>query len=323
MWEEFPALRAELDILEQSLREEFCARKSAGAYLDGLSLRVIGSGGKRLRPAMTIASAMMGIYDSPRAQRAARSIELLHTATLVHDDIIDDAQTRRGVPTLSSTEGLHAAIFAGDYMYVKSILALAESGLPVEYLRDIARAVEAVCVGEAEQYRGRGSIPGFKTYVSRASRKTGVLFAAACAMGAHIGGLPEAAARQAGRFGGYFGIAFQIKDDLLDITGTVKSIGKPVGNDLKEGVVTLPVLLAAARSSSVRAHAEALLRRGHITAGQISALLGEVIDAGGADEAQTVMTQYVLRAERALDKLPASPGRDMLTAMLRAAYAKE
>ncbi len=321
MWEDYPALKAELDLFEQSLRQEFHARKNIEAYLDSLSLRVIGSGGKRLRPAMLIASAMLGNYDREKTLQAAKSIELLHTATLVHDDIIDDAPLRRSVPTVNATEGLHTAIFAGDYIYVKSILALAESGLPLDYLREVARAVEAVCVGEVEQYRGRGSIPGFKTYISRATRKTGVLFAASCAIGAHLGGLPDDLVKQAGRFGGYYGIAFQIKDDLLDMLETSKTIGKPVGNDLKEGIVTLPVLLAAARDAGLKAHIESLLQHKKLNQKQIMGLLGEVIRAGGTSEAQDVMAKYVIRAQRALSKLPSSPGKDMLGRILSVSYS--
>lgn len=321
MWEDYPALKAELDLFEQALRQEFHARKNIEAYLDSLSLRVIGSGGKRLRPAMLIASAMMGNYDRDKTLQAAKSIELLHTATLVHDDIIDDAPLRRSVPTVNATEGLHTAIFAGDYIYVKSILALAESGLPLDYLREVARAVEAVCVGEVEQYQGRGRIPGFKTYVSRATRKTGVLFAASCAIGAHLGGLSDDLVKQAGKFGGYYGIAFQIKDDLLDMLETSQSIGKPVGNDLKEGIVTLPVLLAAARDTGLKAHVESLLQHKKPSQKQILSLLGEVIRAGGANEAQDVMSKYVSRAQRALSKLPDSPGKDMLKHVLSVSYS--
>ncbi len=321
MWDKLPLLKAELELFEQSLREEFHARKSIESYLDELSLRVIGSGGKRLRPAMLIASAMMGVYDRQKALQAAKSIELLHTATLVHDDIIDNTPLRRSTATVNATEGVHTAIFTGDYIYVKSVLALAESGLPITYLREVARAVEAVCVGEVEQYRSRGSIPGFKTYVSQAVRKTGVLFGAACAIGAHLGGLEDELVKQAGRFAGYYGIAFQIKDDLLDILGNPKAIGKPVGNDLKEGVVTLPVLLAVARDPQLRRSVETLLRVKNASSAKILKLLKDVDIAGGVTEAQAVMERYVARAQRSLDKLPQTPGRDMLEHILRVTYS--
>jgi heptaprenyl diphosphate synthase len=321
VWDKLPALRAELELFEHSLREEFHARKSIEAYLDALSLRVIGSGGKRLRPAILIASAMMGSYDRPKALQAAKSIELLHTATLVHDDIIDNTPLRRNTPTVNASEGVHTAIFTGDYIYVKSVLALAESGLPTNYLREVARAVEAVCVGEVEQYRSRRSIPGFKTYISQAVRKTGVLFGAACAIGSHLGGLDDDLVKHAGRFGGYYGIAFQIKDDLLDILGNPQTIGKPVGNDLKEGVVTLPVLLAAAREPQLRERVETLLRVKNASRREILNLLKDVTAVGGVSEAQAVMGKYVSRAQRSLRKLPQTPGRSMLEHILRVTYS--
>jgi heptaprenyl diphosphate synthase len=216
---------------------------------------------------------------------------------------------------------VHTAILAGDYIYVKSVLALAESGLPITYLREVARAVEAVCVGEAEQYRGRGSIPGFKTYISRAVRKTGVLFGASCAIGAHLGGLNDNLVKQAGRFGGYYGIAFQIKDDLLDILENPKTIGKPVGSDLKDGVVTLPILLAAARDPQLRERVEALLRSKRKSQKDISCLMKAIVDEGSISETRIVLNKYVYRAQRALERLPETPGRAILEYILHITYS--
>lgn len=258
MWEKLPALKTELELFETLLGEQFGSAKNINAFMDRLSLDVIRSGGKRLRPAMTIAAAKLGDYQRDKVLRTALSVELLHTATLVHDDIIDNSLIRRNAPTVFATQGVSTAVFAGDYIYVKSMQALAEAELPSRYLKELAKAVEAICVGEVEQFRGRGKLPGFKTYLSRVSRKTAVLFAACCAVGSHMAGLPEETVKLAARFGAYYGIAFQIKDDLLDMTEHPSRIGKPVGNDLKEGVVTLPVLLAA-QDKNVRARVERFL----------------------------------------------------------------
>lgn len=314
-----PVLKTELEIFEQLLREQFGSKRNINSYLDGLSLNIIESGGKRLRPAMTVSSAMLGSYERDKVLKAALSVELLHTATLVHDDIIDESPLRRSSPTVYAQKGANTAVFTGDYLLIKSILALAGAGLPRTYLEQLARAVEAVCVGEVEQFRCRGSLPGFKTYLSRITRKTGFLFAAACAAGAHLGGLPEESVKLAVRFGGYYGIAFQIRDDLLDILGEQSRLGKPTGNDLGEGIFTLPVLLAAGRD---KATAELVLSlyNDECAGEKISVIIDKVTESGGIDEAETILKRYVERAEKYLDRLPQTEGREMLRFILSATF---
>ncbi len=324
MWDNMPVLKAEMELFEQTMLGQFKSNKSVHAYLDRLSVDTIKSGGKRLRPAMTIASAMLGKYQRDKVLSTAVSIELLHTATLVHDDIIDNSPLRRNIPTVFAREGVNTAVFAGDYLYVKSIQALAAADLPLAYMQQLAKAIEAVCVGEVEQFRGRGSIPGFKTYLSRISRKTAALFAAACAVGAHLGGLVDDQIKLAARFGGYFGIAFQIKDDLLDILERPEATGKPAGNDLKEGIVTLPLILAAASTPAVYAKAQAYLGAlgGKKTPKREMAQLLKLVDqCEGITKTQDVLSKYVSKAGRYLKRLPQTPGREMLRALLETGFS--
>ena len=323
MWENLPALKAELELFEQKMLERFNSNKSINSYLDRLSVDIIKSGGKRLRPAMMVASAMLGDYQRDKVLNTAVSIELLHTATLVHDDIIDNSMLRRSRPTIFAREGVNTAVFTGDYLYVKSIQALALADLPLTYLQQLASAIEAVCVGEVEQFRGRGSIPGFKTYLSRISRKTAALFAASCAVGAHLGGMGDDKVKLAARFGGYFGIAFQIQDDLLDILEKPETTGKPAGNDLKEGIVTLPVIFAAAGAPAVQAQAEAFLKalsEKRATKGAMIHLLQLVEQGEGIAKTRAVLSKYIAKARRYLDRLPQTLGRDMLRTMLDTSF---
>ncbi|MGI5848762.1 MAG: polyprenyl synthetase family protein [Christensenellales bacterium] len=320
MWENLPALKLELEIFEQAMQAQFNTIKINNSYLDKLSLNVIKSGGKRLRPAMMFASAMLGEYDRSKVLHAAMSIELLHTATLVHDDIIDNAKIRRNSPTIYARKGVNTAIFVGDYIYVKSILALAEANLPIMYLRELAKAIEAICIGEVEQFRSRGTIPTFRTYLSRITRKTGVLFAASCAIGARLSGLSEDLIKRAARFGGYYGIAFQIRDDLMDIIGNPKTIGKPVGNDLKEGIITLPILLAGAKNQHTRKHLELFLNafdKKRPSNRDVSRLLNDVVKADGVNDAEVILKKYIDKARHFLQKLPDTPGKDMLSYILK------
>jgi heptaprenyl diphosphate synthase len=318
VWESLPAIKTELDLLEREIRGQFGSKRNINSYLDRLSLDIIESGGKRLRPAMMIAAAMAGEYERDKVLSAAASVELLHTATLVHDDIIDSAPLRRGVPTVFASRGAKTAVFTGDYIYVKSILSLASSGLPAEYMQQVAKAVEAVCVGEVGQFEGRGKIPGFKTYLSRITRKTGALFAASCAIGAHLGKLPEEDVKRAARFGGYFGIAFQIMDDLLDIKKDPGATGKPSGNDLKEGTITLPVLAAAAEDKGLRALVESYLKSYNRRKKDRRAakILSRVQSTGAVSETLTILNRYIDKAKDYLERLPDSPGRQMLGEIL-------
>ena len=148
MWEGLPSLKAELDVFEQLLCGQFSSKKNVNSYLDKLCLGIVKSGGKRLRPAMVIASSMLGDYDREKTLHAALSVELLHTATLVHDDIIDDASVRRNIATINANEGVDMAVFAGDYLYIKSILALSDS-------RASCGIHEAARAGDRSGLRGR------------------------------------------------------------------------------------------------------------------------------------------------------------------------
>ncbi len=323
MWEKLPALKTELDLFEALLNEQFGSKKNINSFIDRLSLDIIQSGGKRLRPAMTIAAAKLGEYQRDRVLSTALSVEMLHTATLIHDDIIDNSLIRRNIPTLFATQGVSTAVFAGDYIYVKSMQALAAADLPMRYLKELSQAIEAVCVGEVEQFRGRGRLPGFKTYLARISRKTAVLFAACCAVGSHIGGLPEEAVKHAARFGTYYGIAFQIKDDLLDLTEHPSRIGKPVGNDLKEGVATLPVLMAASRDDGLRAEIESFLgglKKKKPAQRDIRRIINMVTEAEGIQQSQAILDRYIGKAQKQLDKLPESEGRQMLQGILEMTF---
>lgn len=323
MWENLPALNNELELFEALMQKQFRSKKNINSFLDRLSLDIIQSGGKRLRPAMTIAAAMLGDYQREKVLNTALSVELLHTATLVHDDIIDNSVLRRNSPTVFATQGIHTAVFTGDYIYVKSMQALAAADLPMTYLTQLAKAVEAICVGEVEQFRGRGKLPGFKTYLSRISRKTAVLFAACCAVGGHLGGIPEESIKHAARFGAYYGIAFQIKDDLLDMLDNPSKIGKPVGNDLKEGVVTLPVIMAAAKDEKLRSQITDFfggLKKKKTDQREIKRLLKLVIEADGIQDTEIILEKYIAKAERFLNKLPESQGREMLSYILKKTF---
>ena len=205
------------------------------------------AGGKRIRPALVLLSARCGRYDAARVMPAAMAVELVHAATLVHDDVIDRAATRRGRPTVAASLGDEPAIVIGDFYFAKAYESAAATGVS-EVVDILARAVMSICAGEVRQQgiRYRYST-GVDEYMTRIESKTAVLLAACCEIGALLGGLTSQQRAALGDYGRELGLAFQIADDVLDYTGTEGEVGKPLGHDLIEGFATLPMMLASIR----------------------------------------------------------------------------
>lgn len=307
MWEKYPVIREELAALETYLIEKFPQK---GGFLDEVSQKMIKSGGKRIRPVLTILCAMFGTYERQKVFPVAVALETLHTATLVHDDIIDNSETRRGRVSIPAKHGIDLAVYTGDYLLVKSVLLLSEASLPGDKLEGMARALEQMCIGEVEQYIGRKSVPTIRQYLKRIMRKTGILLSSACALGAYSGGCSEEKVKLLGRFGMYFGVIFQIRDDLLDLQSadSGKRIGKPVTRDLREGVVTLPVIYAIRNNDAVRIQLEKLF----LGKGGMDKLITNIISAGGAEGAKNLIQRYGQRCLNILRQFPAANSRDAL-----------
>ncbi len=210
------------------------------------SLTMLRGGGKRLRPALVLISGQVGSYDFESLILAAVAVELIHMASLIHDDIVDSADFRRGLPTVSSTKGLHVATAAGDFLFATALVLL--SGLRsggIEAVRMMAEAVNILSLGQIRQMEMAHRVDqNMEDYLQMIWSKTAVLFATSCRLGGLISGAEEEEVDFLGRYGDNLGMAFQIYDDVLDITGTEESLGKPVGIDLKEGTVTMPILFA-------------------------------------------------------------------------------
>jgi geranylgeranyl pyrophosphate synthase len=227
-----------LEQVEERLREVVSAQPG---LVERLGTAAVAAGGKRMRPLLI---HLVG-DDRERALRCSVAVELVHTATLVHDDLIDRAPLRRGRPTAWSAEGDHAALTTGDYLFARAFAELAAAG-DLDGVRILAGACLALVRGEAvqrqQQHRPETTIDA---YLERISLKTGKLFEAACLLGSRD--------EELGRFGLNLGIAFQIADDILDCTGETIETGKIAGTDLREGTPTLPLLLAAQQDERVRA----------------------------------------------------------------------
>ena len=202
------------------------------------------AGGKRIRPALVLLAAKCGAYDLEKLTPAAIAVELIHAATLVHDDVIDRAQVRRGRPTVAARLGDEAAIVVGDFYFAKAYEQAAFTNSP-DAVAILARAVMDICAGEVRQQAIRHRYDtNVSEYLRRIEAKTATLLAACCDIGALLGGIDQARRSALRAYGRLLGLAFQIADDVLDYESSEDEIGKPIGHDIAEGFATLPLMMA-------------------------------------------------------------------------------
>jgi heptaprenyl diphosphate synthase len=237
-------------LVDDMLRVEDLLMATAGSSNDVLvgeaSTHLIKAGGKRLRPALVMISSRAGTAGLKETDLAAAAVELVHLATLYHDDVIDQTETRRGAPTVHAKWGTEVAVLAGDYLFAKGCGLGAEAGTQVSLI--LAAAIAEVCEGQIAETTSLGDPKRrAEDYLSTIARKTGALFRAACELGAVTSGAGPAQIAALSGYGTHLGLAFQIVDDLLDLVGDPEVTGKVPGTDIREGVFTLPVLEAAQR----------------------------------------------------------------------------
>jgi len=232
---------AELREFERRLDAEIAS--DLGPMATAMS-HIVKAGGKRLRPALVILAARLGTADPDNVFNLAMGIEFIHTATLVHDDLIDKAPTRRGIRTIHEALGPDPAVIIGDYYFAKGAYLLAEIGMPA-IDSAISHAVMTICMGELLQMTSRNEYDQSLTdYHRKIGRKTATLVSTSCYGGGLIAGLDANSVEHLRRYGHSLGMAFQIADDVLDYVATSEEVGKPVGADLRQGTVTLPLMLA-------------------------------------------------------------------------------
>ncbi len=273
------------------------------------ALEALTSGGKRLRPLLLVLSARMGEPDRAGLLRAAIAIEVLHTATLIHDDIVDKAESRRGEPTTVARYGRETAVAAGDYLFAEAFSELAEVGDP-RLVRAFSEASEGLAAGELEQYRASRATVDVEAYLEHIRKKTAGLFKAACVAGGTLGGLSLRQIDSLATYGQALGIAFQMSDDIMDLVGKPGLMGKDIGTDLAEGTMTLPVIFALREGDSQT------IRRVLATPDPTPALLEAGIEAVLATDA-VARTETWARTEidgalEGLGLLPDGPEREFL-----------
>ena len=289
-------------------------------YLQDIASHLIVAGGKRLRPLLTIVAAQVAIgrtdvADDELRERAVQggiSCELVQTGSLYHDDVMDEAHTRRGVDTVNAKWGNLQAILAGDFLLSRASEIAASLGTEVAGL--LARTIGRLCEGQIEELRHTyNAARPEATYLSSISGKTASLFSTAARIGGLVADLDRAHIGALTDFGEAFGMVFQIVDDVLDVTATDEQLGKPAGHDMVEGVYTLPVLRTLQAGGVAAVELLALLGRPLDSVEQDKAL-GIVRSNGGVAAAITVAREWADRAEAACNLLPASAATEAMRA---------
>lgn len=288
------------------------------------SRHLVDSGGKRLRPSMLLLAAEAAGGSAQRLVQAAVSIELVHNFTLIHDDIMDNADVRRGRPAVHKLWGVPGAILAGDTLYSKafSVLGLAEAEprLLLEAMNMLSRTCTAICEGQwlDMEFESRDSVSEAE-YMEMIEKKTGVLYGAAAAMGGILAGASPEVVQGLDEYGRLTGMGFQLQDDVLDLTAPEKVLGKRRGGDLIEGKKTLIMIHAFANHVAV----DAFSRKG-ASAEEIERSIAVLEKSGSIDYARSKAEALVEKGKRALDVLPDTPARatliDLADYMIRRRY---
>ncbi len=274
---------------------------------------IIAAGGKRLRPAILFLSARFHKYDLQRLVPMAAAIELLHTASLVHDDTIDRALMRRGLPTLNTFVDEGTTVLVGDYLFAKSAV-LSTMGGVLRATRIFAESLVTISEGEIEQKFSTHHVTAtLEQYYKRIYSKTAVLFAAAGEIGPVLSEAPEEDIQRLRRYARQLGMAFQIVDDMLDIQSTTEQLGKPVGGDLRQGTMTLPVMLyLEGADEESRRLVEQAIEGGEDNEETIREVLVRINKSDAIERSYDVAREFVREAKEALVGLPDVPARASL-----------
>lgn len=276
---------------------------------------VVQNRGKRLRPLLVLLSGYNLNKDRGVLRSAAAAVELIHTASLIHDDIIDGAEKRRGKPSLNSRYGNSAAVLAGDYFFARAfeLVAHCES---YAVTRLFTAAISTMCEGEIEQSRNAFNYHITEAqYLRCAYSKTAVLLESCCEAGALLAPLPHSDVQQLKHYGCNLGMAFQITDDLLDICGDSASTGKLVGNDLREGTITLP-LIYVLEDPCWGVYLRELIQRHEFSPASLAFLKDPACQNGPLARARKQAAAYASRAAASLHALGESPAREILEIMV-------
>lgn len=311
-------IAADMQAVDAVIRERL---SSDVALINSVAEYIIGAGGKRLRPAVLLLVARAVGYRGTAHVLLAAVVEFIHTATLLHDDVVDESDLRRGRATANARFGNAASVLVGDFLYSRSFQMMVDAG-SMRVMRILADATNRIAEGEVLQLLNvHDPSVNEERYFSVVERKTATLFEAGARIAAVLGGADAATEEQCAHYGASLGRAFQIVDDMLDYSGHTEDIGKRLGDDLREGKVTLP-LIHALRSASAdqRELVIRAVREGH---GDFDAIARIVTDNGSIAYSGNLAAREVQAAQRALHTLPETLYRESLLDLLAFAVGRD
>ncbi|MFP8873911.1 MAG: polyprenyl synthetase family protein [Myxococcota bacterium] len=327
----FDRISEPLALVERALKEQII---SDVELVPILGEHVLSAGGKRLRPALLLLAAELCGYTGPRRIGIAAAIELLHTATLIHDDVVDMSSLRRGEPSANAVWGNRRAVLAGDFLYARASCMVLEDG-NAEILEMFALSIQRMAEGELLQLQRSFEIDMTEAeYFDIIERKSAVLLAGTCEAGAILGGVTRAESRRLAAYGRYLGLAFQLKDDALDYDSVSGVLGKRRYADLQEGKVTLPLLLSLKRCSTAERELVAgVLKRAASLEGMSSQgddgplgsqAVAEIVSRyRGVEDTLRRADEHVSRASEAIAAFPDSPAKQALVAAAAFAVGRD
>lgn len=308
MWHEYPTLAPELASALAMIEKQITTNNTP---VDKAIMEMINGGGKLLRPAYCLLFSRFQDVDREKMIALAAAIETLHTATLIHDDIIDKSPTRRNQVTIQKQFGPDTAVYAGDYLFVVCFKLLSHYASSLRSIQQDSGSMEKILKGELDQMATRYQTKiTIDDYLKQVSGKTGQLFALSCFIGAYESGSSPTFAKNAEKIGMNIGIAFQLLDDILDYTSDDDTLGKPVCEDVRSGVYSAPLILAMQRNR--QAFLPLLAKKDQITDAEMNELRQLVIHHQGVEQAYAMAQKRTEQAIAGLQKLPAGAAQDDL-----------
>jgi heptaprenyl diphosphate synthase len=316
-WDKYPLVKKDLEAVEAVLIDNMkCKDKNIEKSL----IDMIYAGGKLLRPAFLLLSGRFGKFNERKLYSFAATIEILHMATLVHDDVIDKSELRRGVKTIYAEHGSSDAVFVGDLLLSRCFLLLSKK-TNMDNMRMISQIMVRICEGEIDQNSAHYKLDStVKQYLKRIATKTSALFALSFTIGASETKCSKKLTKELGRIGYNIGMAFQIIDDILDYEGSEAMVGKPLGNDLKYGIYTLPLIYAIKEKDQALA---AVLETKNYSEDDIKFIINKTVQLGGMDRARDLARRYTNRAFDGIEALPNCESKEILKEVVRTLLIRE
>lgn len=305
-WNEYPVVKSDLEEVTKIMKKSIKCKEK---LVENAILELINSGGKLLRPAFLIIAARFGNFKEEEIYPLAAVLEMLHMATLVHDDIIDNSELRRGTETIQAKYGKGYAVYIGDFLFTRCFKILSEhstlKGINVD-----SNVMSRICMGEIEQFSSKyNKKVSVRRYLKRISSKTAELFSLSFYSGAMGSGCDDKLCKRLSNIGHDIGMAFQIIDDILDYTGDETALGKSVGNDIKQGIYTLPLIYVLEKKNQ---RLSEILDKDSLDESDLREINDIVRDSGGIEKARELAEKYTNRAFKLIGTLPEGENKNIL-----------